>query len=149
MRKPALWLALLLATAVAQPCLALEDEDVPSSRIGPTIQVPAAPPEEEEDGAWSEYGAAVRNRYLIGLNSFITFPADPVMSTVSPDEEWDELPLSVVTKYPVGLVQGSMLMALRASMGTLDLVLAPVTPFRMLSPEPRFLLFESAEHEEY
>jgi hypothetical protein len=127
----------------------------------PLIDEPLVPPdpfaeeyaeeeeEEEENEALAEYRAAVGNRYLIGLNSLITFPADPVMSAVSPDEEWNELPLGVATKYPVGFFQGSLLMAYRLTAGTFDLLMAPVTPMRMISPAPRYLLFEDAEHEDY
>ena len=89
------------------------------------------------------------NRYKIGLTSFVTFPADPVLSTYEPDEEWEDLPLSVVTKWPVGLVQGTLLGAYRATGGVFDLIFAPVTPMKMTSPEPRWELFEGAEHEEF
>ena len=105
--------------------------------------------DEEEPGPLAEYASTVANRYLIALNSVITFPADPVMSAIQPDEEFDELPLAVVTKWPVGFFQGSMLMIYRAYTGVLDLTFAPITPVMMLSPEPRYLLFPDAEHDEY
>ncbi len=130
MRKLALWLAFLLAATLAMPSWA-EDDD------------------EEEPGPFAEYASTVGNRLLIGLNSVITFPADPVMSAIEPDEEFDELPLAVVTKWPVGFFQGSMLMIYRAYTGVLDLTFAPITPVTMLSPEPRYLLFPDAEHDEY
>ena len=136
MRKLALWLAFLLATSLAMPALA-EGGDVFDDD------------EEEEMGAFGEYASTVGNRFLIGINSLITFPADPVMSTVEPDSEFDELPLAVVTKWPVGFVQGSMLMFYRASTGLLDFTFAVFTPMAMLSPEPRYLLFPDAEHDEY
>jgi hypothetical protein len=104
---------------------------------------------EEEDSAFAEYGKSVGNRYLMGLNSLITFPADPVMSTVQPADEFDALPLAPATKYPVGFVQGTMLSMYRASMGTLDLLFAPLTPMKMLSPEPRYMIFPDVTHEEY
>jgi len=104
---------------------------------------------EETAAAWKEYGNSVGTRYLVALNSLVTFPADPVMGTVSPREEFDELPLSVATKYPVGFVQGSMLSVYRAVMGTFDVVFAPLTPMKMLSPEPRYMIFPDVEHPEY
>ncbi len=130
MRKLALWLAFLLATTLAVPSWAQDDDD-------------------EESGPLAEYASTVGNRFLIGLNSVITFPADPVMSTIEPDPDFDELPLAVVTKWPVGFAQGSMLMFYRAYTGILDLTFAAFTPMVMLSPEPRYLLFENAEHDEY
>lgn len=131
MRKLALWLVFLLALTLALPVVAQDEEE--------------ADWDEGEGGYWSSVG----NRYLIGINSIATFMADPVMSTVEPASEFDGLPLSVVTKYPVGFVQGTLLMAHRASTGVLDLAFAPITPMKMLSPEPRYLIFENAEHEEY
>ena len=104
---------------------------------------------EETATAWREYGSSVGTRYLVALNSLVTFPADPVMGTVSPREEFDELPLAVATKYPVGFVQGSMLSVYRAVMGTFDVVFAPLTPMKMLSPEPRYMIFPDVEHPEY
>ena len=149
MRKLALWLSFLLVGTFATPGLA-EEDDAEKKSSAPEIVSPLVPElEEEEDSGFAEYRSAVGNRYLIGLNSFITFPADPVMSTVSPDEGFDELPLASATKWPVGFFQGTLLMAYRASMGVLDLCFAPLTPMRMLSPEPRYLLFANAEHEEY
>ena len=133
MRKLALWLAFLLTCGLALPAMA-EDDDFE---------------EDEEESAFSEYAAEVSNRYQIGLTSFVTFPADPVLSTMEPDEEFDRLPGAVVTKWPVGFFQGTMLMVYRAYMGTLDLLFAPLTPMKMLSPEPRIILFEDAEHDEY
>ena len=140
MRKLALWLALLLAATLAMPALAERGDDFDDDD---------EEEEEEEMGPFAEYASTVGNRFLIGINSLITFPADPVMSTVEPDSEFDELPLAVVSKWPVGFVQGSMLMFYRASTGLLDFTFAVFTPMAMLSPEPRYLLFPNAEHDEY
>ena len=84
-----------------------------------------------------------------GINSMITAPADPIMSTVSPDTEFNKLPFASVTKWPVGFGQGSILMFYRATTGVLDILFAAATPMRMLSPEPRYLLFPNAEHDEF
>jgi hypothetical protein len=68
---------------------------------------------------------------------------------VQPREEFDELPLAVATKWPVGFVQGTMLSMYRAAMGSFDIVFAPLTPMKMLSPEPRYMIFPDVEHPEY
>ncbi|MGH0032372.1 MAG: hypothetical protein ACQGVC_21480 [Myxococcota bacterium] len=157
MRKLALWLVFLLTFAPASAVFADDEEE-----SADTAAVEEEADFEDEDDDWDDfdfgdeeesgfaaYGSSVGNRYLIGINSFATFLADPVMSTAEPDEEFDELPGATVTKYPVGFFQGTLLGAYRATTGVLDVVLAPLTPFKMLSPEPRYLLFENAEHEEY
>jgi hypothetical protein len=136
MRPLAWWLVVLLTLSLAVPALA-EDDDVWGDDE-----------EEEEAGGWSDYGAAVGNRYLMGVTSLATFLGDPPMETVFPEKQWDKLPLSFVTKRVVGFGQGLFLSAYRAGMGTLDLVFAPLTPMKMLSPEPRWNFFD-LEHEEY
>lgn len=139
-----IWLAVVLATSyglglrVARAAQA--DSPDPVEEVGF---------EQEDDSALAEWSKSVGNRYLMGLNSLITFPADPVMSTVQPAEELDELPLAPATRYPVGFVQGTMLSMYRASMGALDLLFAPLTPMKMLSPEPRYMIFPDVTHEEY
>ena len=138
MRRQLPWLALLLALVAASPALSQDDEDWEDW-------------EEEEDGGggWADYGSSVGNRFLMGVNSLATWPADPVMGTVSPREEFDELPAAGVSKRVVGLCQGSLLGAYRVGMGALDVAFSPLTPFVMLSPEPRYLIFPGVEHEEY
>jgi len=132
-RGCALWLALVLCTLLAPPVLA-EDDDWE---------------DEEEESAWAEYGATVRNRSLMGVNSMVTFPADPVMSTVEPREEFEDLPGAVVTSRVVGFFQGVLLGAYRVFAGSLDVLFSPLTPMKMLSPEPRYMLFDDVEHEEF
>ena len=134
LRSWALWLAFILCTALALPALGQDDEDLE---------------DEEEESAWAEYGSAVRNRSLMGVNSLATFPADPVMSTVEPRDEFDDLPVAVVTKRFVGFIQGVLLGTFRACAGTLDVLFSPLTPMKMLSPEPRYMLFDDVEHEEF
>lgn len=137
MRPVAWWLVLLLTLSLAVPALAEDDDDDWGE-------------EEEEDasGGWAEYGETVGNRYLMGVTSLATFLGDPPMETAFPKKDWEELPLSVVTSRLVGFGQGTLLSAYRAGMGTLDLLFAPVTPMKMLSPEPRWNLFD-IEHDEY
>jgi hypothetical protein len=139
MRRLVPWLALLLAIAPALPALSQDDEDWEDW-------------EEEEDeggGGWSDYGSSVGNRFLIGVNSLMTWPADPVMGTVSPREEFGELPAASVSKRVVGLCQGTLLGGYRMGMGALDVVFSPMTPFLMLSPEPRYMIFPGVAHDEY
>lgn len=136
MRKLALWLVFLFMLTLALPVLAQDDDDF-------------ADDEEQEPSALGEYGSEVGNRFLVGLNSLITLPADPFVSTFEPAAEFDDLPLAVVTKYPVGLAQGVLLGAFRGCTGALDIAFAPLTPMTMLSPEPRYMVFSDAEHDEY
>jgi len=105
--------------------------------------------EPEPENAVANYVDNVGNRFLTGLNSVLTFPADPVMSTIHPLEEFDSLPGAVVTRYFLGLGQGTLLGVYRLTTGALDLAFAIFTPVAMLSPEPRYQLFEGVEHEEY
>jgi hypothetical protein len=167
-----LWLAMLvLVCGLAASSIALADEEAPAGEAAETAdpepaEAEAAAPaeaaaaeqieeveeveeEEEEESALAEYGASVGNRFLMGLDSVLTAPADPVMSAVKPDKEFDDLPLSIVTKWPVGFVQGALLMGHRATSGVLDMVFSALTPMKMLSPEPRFQIFPNVEHEEY
>jgi hypothetical protein len=146
------------ATETTEPAEAAEPEaaetEAADAEAAPEAVAEAEEPEEveeeeEEESALAEYGASVGNRFLMGLDSVLTAPADPVMSAVQPDKEFDDLPLSIVLKWPVGFVQGALLMGHRASSGVLDMVFAALTPMKMLSPEPRFQIFPNVEHEEY
>jgi hypothetical protein len=103
----------------------------------------------EPEKAVANYEENVGYRFLTGLNSVLTFPADPVMSTIHPLEEFDSLPGAVVTRYFLGLGQGTLLGVYRLTTGALDIAFAIFTPFATLSPEPRYRLFEGVEHEEY
>ncbi len=136
MRSLAWWLVLLLTMSLAFPALAEDDDDWDDDE------------DFEETASWEDYGATVGNRYLMGITSLATFLGDPPMELAYPQKEWDELPLSVVTKRVVGLGQGVLLSTYRAGMGTLDLLFAPLTPMKMLSPEPRWYIFD-IEHDEY
>jgi hypothetical protein len=151
-----------LAAALAALGLAgaaVADEDAAAEPVGDVrrelledkVAREAAEQEEAEETrqAWKDYGSSVGTRYLVALNSLVTFPADPVMGAVQPREEFDELPLAVATKWPVGFVQGTMLSMYRAAMGSFDIVFAPLTPMKMLSPEPRYMIFPDVEHPEY
>jgi hypothetical protein len=139
------------ALAQAQVADAGDVTDVGGEPAGETTEVVQPDPEEEAEyrQAWAEYGKSVGNRYLVGLNSLITFPADPVMDTVKPREEFDELPLAAGTKYFAGLGTGIMLSMYRAGMGVFDVLWAPITPMKMMSPEPRWMIFPGVEHDEF
>lgn len=84
-----------------------------------------------------EYFSSTGSHFLTGLNSVITAPADPVMSVVTPPEEYETLPASVVSARFFGMMQGTIMFAYRTGMGALDMVLAPI-PIAILSPEPRY-----------
>jgi hypothetical protein len=131
----------------------------PGESAGETRQIPLRTPEEqaayeadmakqaETRAAWLDYGKSVLNRYGVGFNSLITFPADPIMDTVKPREEFDKLPLGVVTRYFAGLGTGVLLSMYRAGMGAFDVIFAPLTPMKELSPEPRWIIFPGVEPE--
>jgi hypothetical protein len=133
MRTLAPWLVFVLLTTLALPALAQGQYD----------------DDEEEQSGFEAYRSSVGNRFLMGVNGLITFPADPAMATVQPREEFDELPLAFASKRVVGLLQGILLGAYRLGTAPLDMLFAPLTPMRMLSPEPRFMLFPNVEHEWY
>jgi hypothetical protein len=152
-----LGLGLLASPALADDTLVAnaDPETVESDHVGQTTEVgkPDAA-EEAKQAAWSdfgkgfaEYGKSVGNRFLVGLNSLVTFPADPVMDTVKPREEFKKLPLSAGTKYIAGFGQGLLLGAYRAGMGVFDVLMAPLTPMKELSPEPRWMIFPGVEPE--
>ena len=129
------WLVALCIVALALPAAAQEDWG-----------------DWEDDGdagsGFADYMDDVANRASMGANSLITFAADPVMATIFPREEFHDLPMWPVMTYPVGLVQGTLLSAYRAGMGTLDLVFSWLTPMKMLSPQPRYNV-TGAEHDRY
>lgn len=135
MRKPAFWGVLVLCLAFALPVLA---QGVYEDQGG-----------DEDQGALAAYGSSVGNRFLMGVNGLLTCPADPALGTVQPREEFDALPVAVVSKRVVGLLQGTLLGAFRAGMGVFDMLLAPVTPMRMVSPQPRYMVFPGVEHDWY
>jgi len=158
----ALGLGLLASPALADDSLAddtlvanADVENVGSEHVGKTTEVgkPDAA-EEAQESAWSdfgkgfvEYGKSVGNRFLVGVNSLVTFPADPVMDTIKPRDEFNKLPLAAGTKYIAGFGQGVLLGAYRAGMGVFDVVMAPLTPMKELSPEPRWMIFPGVEPE--
>jgi hypothetical protein len=148
----ALALLSLAAPALAEDVLVADADvtDVGGETAAPTEEhAPSGTSEEEAEAAWLEYFKDVGNRYMVGLNSLITFPADPVMDTVKPREEFDELPLANYgPKYVAGLGTGVMLSMYRAGTGAFDVLFAPLTPMKVLSPEPRYMLFP-AEHPEF
>lgn len=137
---------------------AADTSDVGGGEIGgPTEEyVKQGQTPEESANWWSnfwdgtvEWSKAVGNRYMVGANSLITFPADPVMDTVKPREEFEELPLADFgPKYVAGLGTGVMLGIYRAGTGAFDVLWAPITPMKMLSPEPRYTLLPG-EHPEF
>ena len=90
---------------------------------------------------------ATKNTFLTGVNGLITMPADIVMETVDPIEEFQGLPRGEVTSRPFGLIHGLVFSLYRATTGMLDMVFAPF-PFVVLSPEPRYAVVPGFEYEE-
>ena len=130
---------------------AADPSDVGGGEIGaPTEEyVPPDVTQEEAENWWTEYGKNVGNRYMVAFNSLITFPADPVMDTVKPREEFEDLPLADFgPKYVAGLGTGVMLGLYRAGTGAFDVLFGWLPPMKMLSPEPRYTLLPG-EHPEF
>jgi hypothetical protein len=124
--------------------------DVDGQITAPTEEYvrPDVTPEEARNW-WAEYGKNIGNRYMVAFNSLITFPADPVMDTVKPREEFEELPLADYgPKYVAGLGTGLMLSMYRASTGVFDVAFGWLPPMKMLSPEPRYMVLPG-EHPEF
>ena len=142
MRRFLIWLAFLLACGLAMPALA-QDDDWDEWEDDEEW--------EDEEGAAGEYFSVVGDKFLMGLNSLITWPADPVMGYVEPIEEfdeWEEMPVGFISRRMLGFLQGTLLGVYRLCMGPLDMLFAPITPMVMLSPEPRYMLFD-VEHDYY
>lgn len=131
------WPAIPLALALLGPVLGAVAGGDPRAGSG------------KPEGALRAYAGSFRNRLLIGVNSVLTFPADPFVSALDPPEEFSVFPGGAVSRHLVGLGQGALLGAYRVSMGALDIAFSPLTPVVVLSPEPRYLLFDDAEHPAY
>ena len=66
----------------------------------------------EDDDAGGGYWSTVVNRFGMGVNSLLTWPADPFMAVVKPDEQFEELPIRVYTMPIVTTVQGVLIASL-------------------------------------
>ncbi len=87
------------------------------------------------------------NNLLAGINGLVTFPVDPVMSSVYPPEEFDELWGAPITSHMAGLFQGTLLMLFRATTGAVDIAFFPFWVFPTLSPEARYEIIPGYEIE--
>ena len=97
--------------------------------------------EDDEPSAFEEYAFGTGQKFLAGLNGFITWPADPVMMTVESDEVFPEQ----VAGRAIGVLAGTLQGVYRLLQGAFDMVLCPFG-MPMLSPEPRYTLIPF-EHE--
>lgn len=89
------------------------------------------------------------NNLMAGINGLLTFPLDPVWSTIAPPEPTEGMFGEPVTPHVVGLGHGVLLMAYRATMGVLDVALFPFWVFPTLSPEARYEVFSTSYEIEY
>ena len=87
------------------------------------------------------------NNLLAGINGLVTFPVDPVNSSIYPPDEFDDLWGAPVTPHMAGFFQGTLLMLYRATMGALDIAFFPFWVFPTLSPEARFEIIPGYEIE--
>jgi hypothetical protein len=97
--------------------------------------------------AGSSANAGGVNNLLAGFNGLLTFPADPVMATVDPLEDFDDFWGAPVTPHALGFFQGTFLMLYRATMGALDIAFFPFWVFPTLSPEGRYEVIPGYEIE--
>jgi hypothetical protein len=83
-----------------------------------------------------------------GTTSVIEAPADVVWHVISPPDDFvEELPAGQVTGRMVGVFSGPLLAIYRLGMGVTDLLFAPIWVFPVMSPEPRWELFEGVEYQ--
>lgn len=99
----------------------------------------AAQDDDEEPSAVQEYFSETGSRALAGINGMITWPADPVMFTVEGQEVFEGA--TPPAGYPLGFLAGTLQGIYRLTMGTLDLVFAPLTAMPVLGPLPRYKAF--------
>ncbi len=88
------------------------------------------------------------NNFLAGIQGLATFPADPVMDTITPPDLYEDLPAYPVTGRFFGFFQGTLLGAYRLGMGVFDVALTPLWILPTMSPEPRWELIEGVEYGE-
>jgi hypothetical protein len=132
LRRLAVPLALLLAVAFALPAMAQDDWD-----------------DFEDDDGGESYWSVVGNRAGVATNALLTWPADPVIAVLRPDEQLEKLPIRTYTLPVVTTTQGLLLSVFRLGTGAVDLLMSPVTAMKMTSPEPRFLVIPGITHDEY
>ena len=78
------------------------------------------------------------NSFRAGIQGIIQSPADPVIHTFNPPEDFiDELPAGRVTAHILGIFSGTALGVYRIGMGATDIVLSPFWVFPTMSPEAR------------
>ena len=97
--------------------------------------------------AAANYGADIGQKAMIGFNGILTYPADPVMSTVQPLDEFREMGTGVVTAWPIGLAQGTLLSVWRLTTGIWDLSFFWAPAMQTVSPAVRYSVFPNLEHE--
>ena len=94
---------------------------------------------QDEEG-FLGYMAGFANQVLVGSQSVLFAPLDPVAETIWPPQELEDLPAAPVTSRVVGAGAGLLLGGYRLLLGATDLILSPV-PMDPVSPTLRFSLF--------
>lgn len=100
---------------------------------------------QDEEG-FTGYMAGFANQVLVGTQSVLFAPLDPIADTIWPPEELEDLPGAPVTNRVVGAGAGLMLGGYRMLMGVTDLALCPV-PMDPVSPTLRFSLLPDISQE--
>ena len=106
--------------------------------LAPAAPVLAQDEEEEEEEVYPDDFPRL-NKFVAGLNGFVTWPADPVMFAIEGDEVFEEFWQPKVTGRIVGALAGLLQAPYRLITGAYDMVTAPLAPVMyMVSPVPRF-----------
>ncbi len=93
-------------------------------------------------------GADGMQNLKAGFTSVTEAPADIVWHVIYPPDDFvEELPAGQVTGRMVGVFSGPLLAVYRFGMGVTDLLFTPIWVFPVMSPEPRWPLFEGVEYQ--
>jgi hypothetical protein len=87
------------------------------------------------------------NNLYAGINSLVSFYADPFVMVVIPPDEFEELPAHKVTGRILAIPAGTLLSAYRVMMAAFDIAFTPFWVFPTMSPEPRWETIEGVEYE--
>ncbi len=87
------------------------------------------------------------NNLYAAINGLVYFPADPIVFTISPPEDYEELPWHQVTSRIVGLPTGILMAGYRVFTAAADLAFFPFWVFQVFSPEPPWTLIPDVEYE--
>ncbi len=77
------------------------------------------------------------NNLYAGINGLAVFWMDPILFTIEPPDNFEELPGAVVTRRVVGFLAGCMMAPYRLLVALFDILLSPFQVFPTYSPAPK------------